>query len=112
VNRALPAGAFIDGRSCVLLSRLLAPAIRAAGPSNQLDELRPALAAIARAAELERGAAAQRLADPASSLDGWLPTREFARLAGVSEQAVRRRIARGTIAAERRGRTWLVDPSG
>jgi hypothetical protein len=112
VNRALPAGAFIDGRSCVLLVRLFAPAIRAAGPSNQLDELRPALTAIAQAAEAERAAEAARLATPDASLAGWLPTAEYARLVGVSEQAIRRRISRGTIAAERRGRAWLVDPSG
>jgi hypothetical protein len=66
MNRATPAGAFIDGASCVLLARLLAPAVRAMGPGVALDALRPALAAIGAAAEVERAAAAVRLA-PAPS---------------------------------------------
>lgn len=112
MNRAVPAGAFIDGASCVLLARLLAPIVRQMGPGDALDELRPALAAIGAAAETERAAAATRLRADPSPGDGWMPTAEYARLHGVSEQAVRKRIARGTLCAERRGRAWVIDASG
>jgi hypothetical protein len=81
------------------------------GPCDALDELRPALAAIGAAAEAERLAAAARLRSDYTLSDGWMPTAEYARLQGVSVQAVRKRIARGTLCAERRGRAWLVDPS-
>jgi hypothetical protein len=111
VNRATPAGAFIDGTSCVLLVRLLVPAVRALGPDALPDELRPALAAIAAAAEAERAAAATRLRTGPVLSDGWMPTAEYARLNGVSPQAVRKRIARGTLPADRRGRAWVVDPT-
>jgi hypothetical protein len=108
VSRAIPAGVFLDGASCVALVRVLAPVVRAMGPGAQLDALRPALAAIGNAAEAQRAADAARLTPPPS---GWLPTREYARRVGVSEQAIRRRIARGTLCAVRRGRAWVVDPS-
>jgi hypothetical protein len=110
VNVAVPAGVFLDGPSCVALSRLLAPAVRMLGPA-ELDRLRPALAAIGKAAEDQRIADAGRLALPSTSVDGWLPTKEYARLTGVSEQAVRKRIKHGTLCAERRGRAWVVDPT-
>jgi hypothetical protein len=111
VNRAVPAGAFLNGPSCVLLARLLAPAVRALGSGPLLEELRPALTAIGTAAEAQRAADAARLRAAGASTDGWMPTAEYARLIGVSEQAVRKRIARGTLCAERRGRAWVVDPS-
>jgi len=108
VNRAVPAGVFVDGASCVALVRVLAPVVRAMGPGAELDALRPALAAIGNAAEAQRAADAARLTPPPS---GWLPTAEYARRIGVTEQAVRARIARGTLCAVRRGRAWVVDPS-
>jgi hypothetical protein len=93
-----------------LLVRLLTPLVRSLGP-DVVDELRPALTAIGQAAEAERAAAATRLRASSSLTDGWMGTAEYARLHGVSEQAVRKRIARGTLCAERRGRAWVVDPS-
>jgi hypothetical protein len=95
----------------VLLARLLIPAVRAMGPSVERDELRPALVAIGEAAERQRAADAARLRNGESLTDGWMPTAEYARMTGVSPQAVRKRIARGTLCAERRGRAWMVDPS-
>jgi hypothetical protein len=97
--RSLPAGAYLDGRSCLLLVRVLVDVVRQLGAGQSLDELRPALAAIAAAAEARRAADAARLRDPLGSTDGWLSTKEYARLVGVSEQAVRKRIDRGRRAA-------------
>ena len=108
VNRATPAGCFIDDAYCVLLGRLLAPAVRALGPGLALDELRSALIAIGNAAEAQRAADAARLV-PAPS--GWLTTAEAARLLGVSERAVIKRIAHGALPALRQGRRWRVDAS-
>jgi excisionase family DNA binding protein len=99
---------FLDGPSCVLLARLLAPAVRAKGPGSALDELRPALTAIGAAAEAQRASDAARLA-PAPS--GWLTTAEAARVLGVSERAVVKRIDAGALPAQRQGRRWRVDAS-
>jgi hypothetical protein len=111
VSQPVNAGCYLTGYDCVLLARLLAPAVRELGRGPHLDELRPALDAIGAAAEVQRATDASRLRSPVSSTDGWLKTREYARLRGVSEQAVRKRIAQGTLCAERRGRAWVVDPS-
>jgi len=108
VNRAVPAGAFIDGASCVLLVRVLAPVVRAMGPGAALDELRPALAAIGNAAEAQRAADAARLLPPPS---GWLTTAEAARTLGVTERAIVKRIHVGSLAGRRHGRRWRVDAS-
>jgi hypothetical protein len=112
VNRAIGPGAVLDAHSCVLLSRVLVPLVRSL-PAAELDGLRPALTAIAVAADRERAAESLRMRRDSSMplTDGWMRTREYAALVGVSEQAVRKRIARGTLAAERRGRAWMVDPT-
>jgi hypothetical protein len=114
VDQALTAPvAVIDGRSSLLLARLLATAVRQLGPGADLDKLRPALAAIGQAAESQRIADAAEPRNPAPqvSTDGWMSTAEYAKAVGISEQAVRKRIVKGTLAAERRGRAWVVDPS-
>jgi hypothetical protein len=54
MSHVVSAGVFIDGRSAVLLSRLLADVVRQLGPGETLDELRPALIAIGRAAAQQR----------------------------------------------------------
>jgi excisionase family DNA binding protein len=108
VNRAVPAGAFLDGNSCILLARVLAPVVRAMGQGPALDALRPALAAIGQAADAERAAAAARLA-PAPS--GWLSTADAARVLGVTRRAVVKRVTAGTLPALRQGRCWRVDAS-
>jgi hypothetical protein len=78
MNRAVPAGAFLDGAGCIM-SMVFAPAVRAMGPSPALDDLRPALAAIGAAAEAARAAAAARLVPVPS---GWLSTAAAARVWG------------------------------
>jgi hypothetical protein len=108
---ALSPGVYLDAHSCVLLSRLLAPIVRQIGSSSQLAEALPALEAIALAAERERVAEAARLRSGPRLGDGWMPTAEYARLKGVSPQAIRKQILRGTLCAARRGRGWVVDPS-
>jgi excisionase family DNA binding protein len=108
MNRAVPAGAFLDGPSCVLLARLLADVVRALGPGPTLEELRPALTAIGAAAEAQRAADAARL-HPAPS--GWLSTAEAARVLGVTERAVVKRIDAGRLPALKQGRRWRVDAS-
>jgi excisionase family DNA binding protein len=108
VSRAVPAGAFIDGPACVALARVLAPMVRTMGPGPDLDRLRPALAAIGSAAEAQRATDAARLV-PAPS--GWLTTTDAARVLGVTERAVVKRIAAGALPALRQGRRWRVDAS-
>jgi hypothetical protein len=112
MNQALTGPvAVIDGRSCLLLTRLLAPMVRQLGPGADLEQLRPALVAIGQAAESQRAADAAHLAVRTASTDGWLTTAQYARATGVTEQAVRKRISKGTLAAERRGRAWVVEPT-
>jgi excisionase family DNA binding protein len=106
--RAVPAGAFLDGASCVLLARLLAPAVRQLGAGVELDELRQVLITIGQAAEDQRAADAARLT-PAP--DGWLTSAEAARVLGVSERAITKRCALGRLPALRQGRRWRVDAS-
>jgi excisionase family DNA binding protein len=105
-SRPLPAGAFITGDDCVRLARLLGPLLRQHGPSPALDEARPALSAIAQAAETERAAAAVRLA-PAPS--GWVSTDEAAAVRGCTRRAIVKAIAAGRLPARRQGRRWRVD---
>jgi excisionase family DNA binding protein len=104
----VPAGAFLDGRSCWLLAQLLGPGVRQLGSGPALDELRPALEAIGRAAEHERVAAAGRLR-PAPV--GWLSTAQAAAAVGISERAIRKRIDVGKLPALRQGHAWKVDAS-
>jgi hypothetical protein len=102
--------AVIDGRSCLLLTRLLTTAVRLLGPGPELDRIRPALIAIGQAADAQRAADAAAVAAPSNTTDGWLSTREYAQARGISEQAVRKRLAKGTLVGERRGRAWVVEP--
>jgi excisionase family DNA binding protein len=108
VSRALPAGCFLDGPSCVLLSRYVRTLVPALERAGRLDPLRAALDAIDQAAaaqhELDREAFA------AGVTADWLTVAEAASLAGCSEQNIRARLARGTLAGERRGRAWRVAP--
>jgi excisionase family DNA binding protein len=80
------------------------------GPRRELDELRPALAAIAQAAEVERVAAAVRLrASPDVGTDGWVSTDEAAAVRGCTRRAIVKAIAAGRLPARRQGREWRVD---
>jgi hypothetical protein len=103
--------AIIDGRSCLMLTRLLATAVRQLGPGAQLEQLRPALTAIGQAADNQRALDADRLLQPRSSTDGFVSTKQYARAVGVTEQAIRKRLNNGTLAGEKRGRAWAVDPA-
>jgi excisionase family DNA binding protein len=107
-SRPVPAGCFLDGAACVLLARVLAPAVRAMS-ADVLDELRPALAAIGAAAETERAAAAVRLRSDRSLTDGWVTTDEAATVLGCTPRAVVKAIAAGRLPAQRQGRRWRVD---
>jgi excisionase family DNA binding protein len=101
--------AVIDGTSCVALSRYLRVVTPALEASGRLDAIRPALDAIAAAAEAQR--AQDRQAFAAGAMEGWVTVAEAADLAGVSERAIRARLARGSLAGQRRGRSWKVDAS-
>jgi excisionase family DNA binding protein len=105
-SRPLPAGAFIDGDDCARLARLLGPLLQQHGPSPEIDAVRGALGAIGQAAEVERAAAAARLA-PAPS--GWVTTDEAAAARGCSRRAIVKAIAAGRLPAQRQGRRWRVD---
>ena len=96
----------VSGAACVVLARVLAPLVA----GQRLDgELRAALIAIGTAAEAQRAAEAARQRQDVTLVAGWLPVKEAAIRRGCSPQAIRKRIARGTLAAERRGRAWLVE---
>jgi excisionase family DNA binding protein len=82
------------------------PALEAAG---RLDAIRPALDAIAEAAEAQRQHDRQAFA--AGVVEGWVTVAEAAELAGVTERAIRARAKRGTLPAQRRGKAWRVDAS-
>jgi hypothetical protein len=100
--------AVIDGRSCQKLARYLAtlrPALRAAG---RLDDVADALDAIDECAAAQRER--DRQAFDAGVTAEWLPVAEYAARAGCSPQNVRARLARGSLAGERQGRTWKVAP--
>jgi hypothetical protein len=95
---------------CGQLAILLAPVV--SGLTRPIDgELLEGLGAIGRCAEAERVLARAALRHPASSSDGWMPTKEYARVVGISEQAVRKRISVGHLSAQKRGRSWMIDPS-
>jgi hypothetical protein len=44
----------------------------------------------------------------ADVVSGWAGVDDAASTAGGSPQHIRKRLARGTLAGERRGRAWLV----
>jgi hypothetical protein len=101
--------AILDGPSCVLLARFLrviTPALERAG---RLEPLRGALEAIDQAAANQREH--DRRAFAAGATSEWMTVAEAAAAAGCSEQAIRARLGRGTLAGERRGWAWRVDPS-
>jgi hypothetical protein len=101
--------ATLDGPSCVLLARYLrtmTPTLEAAG---RLDAIRPALDAIAAAARAQREIDRQTF--DAGLVDSWVSVADAASIAGVSPQAIRARLVRGTLAGERRGWAWRVDAS-
>jgi excisionase family DNA binding protein len=100
--------AILDGPSCVRLARflrVLTPALERAG---RLGPLRGALDAIDQAAAAQHELDRQAFAAGATA--DWLTVAEAASLAGCSEQNIRARLARGTLAGERRGRAWRVAP--
>ena len=101
--------AVIDGRSCVLLARYLATVTAALGRAGRLDAIRPALDAIAEAAEAQRQHDRQAFA--AGATRGYVTVAQAAELAGVSERAIRARAKRGTLPAQRCGKAWRVDAS-
>ena len=104
--------ALIDGESCAILARLLVQPVDELERKGLLSPgFRKALIAIGEAGRQWRIEQVERLQHPASQTDGWLPTQEYARLIGVSEQAVRKKILKGQLAAVRQGRRWLVEPS-
>jgi excisionase family DNA binding protein len=107
MNRAVPAGVFLDGPSCVLLARLVVPLVRSMGPA-ELEQLRPAFAAIGRAADVQRSEDVSRLTPVPS---GWLSTGEAAVVLGCTPRAVVKAIATGRLPAQRQGRCWRVDGS-
>jgi excisionase family DNA binding protein len=100
--------AVLDGRSCVVLERFLAPMVRALEAAGRLAPIRDAVDAIVECA------AAQREHDRQAFTTGvtaeWLTVTEAAERAGCSPQNVRARLQRGTLAGERVGRTWRVAP--
>jgi hypothetical protein len=99
--------ATLDGPSCVLLARYLATVTRALERSGRLEAIRPALEAIGRTAKAQRQL--ERESVNAAVVGGWVSVADAAARAGVSRQAIRKRLARGTLAGERRGRAWRVD---
>jgi excisionase family DNA binding protein len=101
--------AVLDGPSCVLLARYLATVTPALERAGRLDAIRPAIAAIEAAASAQHEQ--DRRAFAAGVVDGWVTVAEAADLAGVTEGAIRRRLARGTLAGERPGKAWRVDAS-
>jgi hypothetical protein len=101
--------AVIDGALCVLLARYLKVLEPALEQSGRLDAIRPALDAIARAAEAQR-ALDRRALDEATTA-GWVSVAEAAARRGCSAQGIRARLARGTLAGDRRGRRWRVEPT-
>lgn len=63
----------------------------------------------ARREELESRAGKRRQVDPRPDADHeWFRPREVAELVGISEQGVRKRLARGTMPAVRKGSRWWV----
>ena len=100
--------AVIDGASCRLLLRYLRT-VTPYLPAPRLAEIQPALEALAAAADAQHRS--DRMAFAAGASAGWVSVAEAAELAGVSEQAIRLRLKRGTLAGERRGKAWRVDAS-
>jgi excisionase family DNA binding protein len=99
--------ATLDGPSCQLLSRYLATLVQPLAAAGRLDPLRPALEAIDECAAAQREH--DRRAFDAGVAEGFVSVAEAAELAGVSTRAIRARLARGTLAGERRGKGWRVD---
>jgi hypothetical protein len=99
--------ATLDGPSCVLLARYLATVTPALERSGHLGAVRPALEAIGRTAEAQR--VFERQAVDAEVVGGWVSVADAAARAGVSRQAIRARLKRGTLAGQRRGNAWRVD---
>jgi hypothetical protein len=101
--------AIIDGPSCLLLARWLRTVTPALDPTGRLDAIRPALDAIDAAARAQRER--DRQAVDADVVSSWVGTADAASIAGISPQAIRARLKRGTLAGERRGWAWRVDAS-
>jgi excisionase family DNA binding protein len=99
-------GAFIAGPMCGPVSRYLRVVTRALD-AERVAALEPVLAALdqAAAAQLDH----DRHALDSEVASGWITVPEAADRLGVSQQNVRARLRRGTLAGERRGRAWLVD---
>jgi hypothetical protein len=101
--------ATIDGPSCVLLARYLRTMTPALERSGRLDAIRPALDAIDACARAQLELYRQRI--DLEVVGSWVSVADAASIAGVSQQAIRARLGRGTLAGERRGWTWRVDAS-
>ncbi len=101
VSSAASAGpvAIIDGPSCVQLARYLRPVTAALERAGRLDAIHSALNAIDQAAEAQRTLDRQAFAAEATA--GWVSVAEASALAGVTPQAIRARLQRGTLAGER-----------
>ena len=99
----------LDGPACVVLAGLLAPVVE--GLDHLAPEVRAVLQLVGETAAAARAGDAARLAHDGVTADGYVSTAELARLLGVSQRAIVKRISSGTLAAHRRGRAWLVDPS-
>jgi hypothetical protein len=93
--------AVIDGPTCGLLAKYLR-VVTCGLPSERLAAIRLALDAIDAAAEAQRTLDRQAL--DADVINGWVSVADAASMRGCTPQNIRKRLARGTLAGDKRGR--------